>query len=79
MWRSETLLCAYVAQHTGLNVPETDQQGSRREILIAAEPLWCNISTYSRFMAWRCEKVPGTSWVIRLLCKNLQEGGVKAV
>lgn len=30
-------------------------------------------STYSRFMVWRCEKVPGTRWVILLLCRKLNE------
>lgn len=29
--------------------------------------------TYSRFMVWRCEKVPGTRWVILLLCRKLNE------
>lgn len=65
--------------HTGQDLPESDQHGSRREILIEPEHFWRNISTYSRFMAWRWEKVPGTSWVILLLCKNLLKGEIKAV
>lgn len=68
-----------MALHTGQDLPESDQHGSRREILIEPEHFWRNISTYSRFMAWRWEKVPGTSWVILLLCKNLLKGEIKAV
>lgn len=68
-----------MALHTGQDLPESDQHGSRRAILIEPEHFWRNISTYSRFMAWRWEKVPGTSWVILLLCKNLLKGEIKAV
>lgn len=78
--------CSVAAWHLTdrLALLDNEGQGIKLKILINTcilalffQPLLGNLSTYNRFMAWRWEKVPGTSWVILLLCKNLAERQIK--